>query len=160
MSQTPVFVTRPLLAVLLELAADASPESVTVSLSATAAADLDPQSAPAERAKSDGPVRRLDDLEPDTPVFSDFYFPDVGNALEFVFGVDLGTPAGQTQARFLSHPDGNPELSMRDDLHATVLVAVPPWEPANVVAFGRNGTERSLVTVAAAAPETDFDADY
>ncbi|MFB6110487.1 MAG: hypothetical protein ABEJ60_06395 [Halodesulfurarchaeum sp.] len=160
----PIHVTESLLAVLLELAADAEPRAANVPLVATAAGDLVPRAdrdgewaeraGDGERAERDAPaVRQLADVAPETPVFSDFYFPDVGRSLDFVFGVDLGTPAGQTHGRFLSHPEGDPELSVRDDLHATVLVAVPPWTPASVTAFDRDSTEREILLVAARSPE-------
>ncbi len=35
-----------------------------------------------------------------------------------VFGVDLGTPAGQTQGRFVSHPEGYMGVSTTDDLQS------------------------------------------
>lgn len=155
---SPIFVTEPLLAVLLELAADADQRAANVSLVATPAGELVARTG--AQTDREGPTTRsLAELAPVTPVFSDFYFPDVGRSLDFVFGVDLGTPAGQTQGRFLSHPDGNPELTVRDDLHAIVLVATPPWEPDTVRAFDRDSTERQLVLVAAASPEQAFE-DY
>jgi hypothetical protein len=158
-SRKPLYLTRPLLAVLLELAADAEPNPANVQLVASAAGDLEALPADsADRRAGERPRScRLADLDPGTPVFSDFYFPEVGNALDFVFGVDLGTPAGQSQGRFLSHPDGDPDLSVRDDLHATVLVAVPPWEPANVSAYDRDSTKRDLVVVEAGAQDRDFE---
>jgi proteasome lid subunit RPN8/RPN11 len=154
-----LYVTRPLLTVLLELAADAEPNPANVQLVASAAEDLEALPPDSTDRRAGGKPRscRLGDLDPGTPVFSDFYFPDVGNALDFVFGVDLGTPAGQSQGRFLSHPDGDPDLSVRDDLHATVLVAVPPWQPATVSAYDRDSTKRDLVVVEAGAPDRDFE---
>lgn len=150
MTRQPLFITGPLLDVLLELAADADPNPANVQLVQTAAADLDPATGTADQVL-------LADLDPETPVFSDFYFPDVGRALDFVFGVDLGTPAGTTQGRFLSHPDGDPALTVRDDLHASVLVATPPWTAENVVAYARDSTERDLQVVAAGTPDRDFE---
>ena len=152
MTRQPLFITGPLLDVLLELADDADPSPVNVQLVQSAAADLGP---PAGTATTE--QLPLADLDPGTPVFSDFYFPDVGRALDFVFGVDLGTPAGTTQGRFLSHPDGDPALTVRDDLHASVLVATPPWTAENVVAYARDGTERDLRVVAGATPDRDFE---
>ncbi|WP_232703378.1 hypothetical protein [Halobacterium wangiae] len=140
---SPVHATRALVDVLCELAADADPNSLSVRLAATPAADLRP---------TDGALTGVD---PETPVLSDFYFPDAGDALTNVFGVDLATPTGQTAGRFASHPDGNPEVSITDDLHAQLLVAVPPWETENVRAYDRNGTARDLVLVDAEAPEPD-----
>lgn len=163
MSSPPLHVTAPLLSVLLEIAADADPESANVQLVASPAVDLEPRSKTtvSDTAASSGDdglnTRPLADLDPSTPVYSDFYFPDVGNSLHFVFGVDLGTPAGQSQGRFLSHPDGNPELTMRDDLHAAMLVAVPPWQPANVAAYDRDSTVRELAIVDGGTPDRDFE---
>jgi hypothetical protein len=153
----PLYVTRPLLEVLVEIAADGDPDPVTVSLLYSAAGDLEPTGADlAEETAGDRSVD-LAELDPDTPIFSDFYFPDVGRSLDFVFGVDLGTPAGQTQGRFVSHPDGDTGLSMRDDLHAAVLVAVPPWGIENVAAYDRDSTLRDLGLVAAGTPDRDFE---
>jgi hypothetical protein len=140
---TTVHATRPLVEVLCELARDADPGSISVRLAATPAGDLVP---------TDGP---LTGVEPETAVLSDFYFPEAGDALTSVFGVDLATPTGQTAGRLVSHPDGNPDVTMTDDLHAQLLVAVPPWNPENVRAYDRNGTRRDLVLLDAAAPDAD-----
>jgi hypothetical protein len=139
---TPVYATRALVDVLCELAADADLGSVSIRLAATPAGDLQP---------ADGGIG----LDPDTRVLSDFYFPDAGDSLTRVFGVDLAAPAGQTAGRFVSHPDGNPDVSVTDDLHALVLVAVPPWEPGDVRAHDRGGTRQDLVLVDAEAPDVD-----
>jgi len=136
----PVYATRALVDVLCELAADADPGSVSVRLAATRASDLE---------ASDGDAPGLD---PDARVLSDFYFPDAGDALTRVFGVDLAAPAGQTAGRFVSHPDGNPEVAVTDDLHAVLLVAVPPWDADAVRAHDRSGTRRDLVLVDAEPP--------
>ncbi len=168
MTRDQVWITRPLLAVLLELAADAEPRSANVLLVASPAGDLEPlapeattpkatpDEEPARRAAGPSPVP-LDELDPETPVYSDFYFPDVGNAVQNVFGVDLGTPAGQTHGRFLSHPDGDPEMSITDDLHAMVMVAIPPWEPRNVTAYSRQSRRQDLQVVAAGTEDEAFD---
>lgn len=167
-TRDPVWITRSLLAVLLELADDAEPRSANVLLVASPAGDLVPIEAEAvapEAQPVDEPARRPDgpqpvplaDLDPATPVYSDFYFPDVGNAVRNVFGVDLGTPAGQTHGRFLSHPDGDPEMSITDDLHAMVLVAIPPWEPRNVTAYSRQSRRKDLRVVAAGTEDAAFD---
>jgi hypothetical protein len=159
-------ITRPLLSVLLELAADADPRSVNVLLVATAAGDLeaDPDVStmdPVPDGHWSGADTRADlplsELEPETPVYSDFYFPDVGNAVRNVFGIDLGTPPGQAHGRFLSHPTGDPEMSVRDDLHAVVLVAIPPWTPENVAAYDRRSRRCELDVVAAGVLERDFE---
>jgi len=138
------FATRGLLEVLLTLARDADPESVSVPLVAVPAGNLVPEG---------GDAAALGSLDPDTPVFAEFYFPGAGNAITRVFGMDLSTPAGQTGGRFLSHPGGVPDVSVTDDLHAVLLVAVPPWEPTNVRAYSRSGGKLPVVTVDAAAPE-------
>ncbi|WP_336035672.1 hypothetical protein [Halobacterium yunchengense] len=137
------YATRALVSVLCELAADADPDSVSVRLAATPAGELEP---------TDGPLSGIDAA---TPVLSDFYFPDAGASLSGVFGMDLAAPAGQTAGRFVSHPDCDPSVSVTDDLHATVLVAVPPWTPADVRAYDRNGTRLDLVLVDAEAEQPD-----
>jgi hypothetical protein len=129
------YATRALVSVLCELAADADPDSVSVRLAATPAGDLRP---------TDGP---LTGVAPEAPVLSDFYFPDAGSSLSGVFGMDLAAPAGQTAGRFVSHPDGDPSVAVTDDLDATVLVAVPPWDVADVRAYDRHGRRGELVLV-------------
>lgn len=133
---SPVYATEGLIAVLCELAADAEPQEVSIPIAATAAGDLDDVA-----------------LSASTPVFTDFYLPDVGGSVSAVFGVDLGVPAGQTHGRFLSHPSGDPSVSLTDDLAATMLVAVPPWEPGDVAVYDRGGQRLELVLVDAEPPE-------
>jgi hypothetical protein len=140
----PVYATRALVDVLCELAADADPGSVSVRLAATRTGDL-------EATDGDGTIG----LDPDTRVLSDFYFPDAGDALTRVFGVDLAAPTGQTAGRFVSHPDGNPDVTVTDDLHAQLLVGIPPWDASDVRAHDRSGTRRDLVLVDAEAPAAD-----
>jgi hypothetical protein len=140
----PVYATRALVDVLCELAADADPGSVSVRLAATRTGDL-------EATDGDGTIG----LDPDTSVLSDFYFPDAGDALTRVFGVDLAAPTGQTAGRFVSHPDGNPDVTVTDDLHAQLLVGIPPWDASDVRAHDRSGTRRDLVLVDAEAPAAD-----
>ncbi|QZX99885.1 hypothetical protein [Halobaculum rubrum] len=132
----PVHVTADLLALLCERAADADPEAENVVLDATAAGEL-----------VDAPA----DLDPSTPVLTHFYFPSAGGSVSAVFGMDLGRPAGR--ARFLSHPSGDRRLTEEDDLAATVLVAVPPYDSGNVTAYDRRGRRRELVVVDAHPPE-------
>lgn len=143
----PVYATRALVDVLLELADDADPKALNVSLTVTSAAEL---------LAVDGPGQPLSDLDPSTKVFSDFYFPGAGDSIEAVFGVDLATPAG-ISGRFLTHPDGDPEMNVTDDFAARILLAVPPYERDDVRAFDRRG-RRHLVLVAAESgePELDF----
>ena len=131
-----VHITNGLADTLLRFAKERDPDSVTVGVAVTEASDLDETS-----------------LSPDTPVFTHFYMPETGDSVRAVFGVDLGTPAGQTQGRFVSHPDGMLGVSKRDDLHEVVFVAVPPWERSNLAAFDRRGNRRDLVLVDAEPPE-------
>lgn len=133
-----IYATRGLLEVLCEFAADADPKSVTAGLATTPAGDLDGD---------------VDDLDPETPVFTDFYMPKTGESITAVFGMDLSTPSAQTQARFVSHPKGNPDLTVEDDLHAFVFVAVPPWEPENVAVYSRRSERKDLEIRDAQPPE-------
>jgi len=117
-----VYVTRGLVETLLGMAREAEPDDVTISLAVTEAAEL-PDA----------------DLDPETPVFTDFYLPSAGSSVNAVFGMDLGTPAGQTQGRFVSHPDGYMGVSKLDDLHEVIFVAIPPWDTDSFGAFDRSG---------------------
>lgn len=117
-----VYVTRGLVETLLGMARDAEPTDVTISLAVTEAAEL-PDT----------------DLAPETPVFTDFYLPSAGGSVNAVFGMDLGTPAGQTQGRFVSHPNGYMGVSKVDDLHEVIFVAIPPWDTDSFSAFDRSG---------------------
>ncbi|MFD1588581.1 hypothetical protein ACFR9U_16505 [Halorientalis brevis] len=131
-----VHITRGLAETLLRFARERDPESVTISLSVRTAAELDGT-----------------DLDDDTPVFTHFYLPNAGKSVNAVFGVDLGTPAGQIQGRFVSHPTGDLSVSKRDDLAEVVFVAVPPWERASLAAFDRKGRRKELTVVDAEPPE-------
>ena len=135
-----IHATRGLLAVLCEFARDAEPDSVTAGLATTPARELE------------GDVA---DADPETPVFTDFYMPKTGESITAVFGMDLSTPSGQTQGRFVSHPDGNPEISIEDDLHEVVFVAVPPWGPENVAVYDRRSKRKELAVLDAEPPEGD-----
>lgn len=119
-----VHATDALVEGLLAIAADRDPMSVSMALATTPAGDLDV------------------DLPPETPVFTDFYFPDTGDSVSAVFGVDLSTP--ESAGRFVSHPDGDHRLTRTDDLHGVVLVAVPPWTREEVRAYDRRGREGAL----------------
>ena len=119
--------TRGLLTSLLGQAADREPDGVTIPLAVTPAADL-PETG----------------LDPETPVFTHFYLPRDADSVSAVFGVDLGTPVGQTQGRFVSHPGGELAVSETDDLHEVVFVAVPPWDDDSVAAFDRRGRRREF----------------
>ena len=131
-----VYATRGLVTALLDLAAETEPDELTVSLAVTPASKLE------------GPV----DAPPDAPVFTHFYPPNAGGSLTAVFGVDLSIPAGQTQGRFVSHTNGHLGVSKTDDLHETVLVAVPPWDESSVAAFDRAGRRQPLDLLDAEPP--------
>lgn len=132
-----IHVTRDLLTVLLDRAAERDPTAVNLRLSATPAGEFDADLG----------------IDAATPVVTHFTLADVGGSVNAVFGVDLGTPAERGRARFLSHPTGRLEVSRTDDLAAVVLVAVPPYDDDHVAAFDRAGDEVELVVVDAAPPE-------
>lgn len=134
-----VYATHGLVDVLMEMAAEAEPEPVSVSLAVTSASELE------------GDVT----LDPAVPVFTHFYPPNAGRSLSAVFGVDLSIPAGQTQGRFISHPQGKLEISQTDDLHEAMLVAVPPWDDDSLAAFDRSGRRQPL-TILDAEPPAEF----
>ncbi|WP_049996487.1 hypothetical protein [Halococcus sediminicola] len=129
-----VYVTHGLVEMLCDLAREAEPEAVTIALATTPAGEF------------------IDSLPPETPVFTHFYFPEAGRSLSAVFGMDLGTPVGQTQGRFVSHPQGKLALSRTDDLHGVVFVAVPPWEREDLAVFSRDGIEKPLELVDSEPP--------
>ncbi|MFB6164267.1 MAG: hypothetical protein ABEJ31_03825 [Haloarculaceae archaeon] len=131
-----VYITQGLAETLLRFARERDPERVTISLSVTPAEAFEDASLP------EG-----------SEVFSHFYLPEAGGSVRAVFGVDLGTPAGQTAGRFVSHPTGELTVTKRDDLHAVVFVAVPPWERESLAAFDRSGRRLELVLVDAEPPE-------
>ncbi|MFA9426216.1 hypothetical protein [Natronorubrum sp. A-ect3] len=135
-----VYITRALADVLLDLASDADPDRVTTGVSVTPAGEL-------EGAESGIP--------PETPVFTDFYLPDPGNAVNAVFGVDLSTPARQAQGQFVSHPVRELEVTRRDDLAEVIFVAVPPWtlDERSFAAFDRRGKRQQLEIIDASPPE-------
>ncbi|XVH31370.1 hypothetical protein ACNS7O_13380 [Haloferacaceae archaeon DSL9] len=135
--ESPVYLTDDLATVLLEFAEEREPARVTVPLAATPAASLD----------ADLPI------DPATPVITHFYLPGAAGSVQSVFGVDLGTPAGGTRARFVSHPSGPLSVTKEDDLAAVIIVAMPPWEPASLAAFDRSGRRLPLELIDAAPPE-------
>jgi hypothetical protein len=67
--------------------------------------------------------------------------------------MDLGTPAGQTQGRFVSHPDGYMGVSKVDDLHEVIFVAIPPWDTDSFGAFDRSGRKREVEILDVEPPE-------
>ena len=135
-----LYVTAGLLDVLVEFATDREPQQANVPLAATPAGELT------------GSDDRLGGIDTETPVLTHFYLPDAGGAVSSVFGVDLGTPSGGAQARFVSHPTGPLAVTKEDDLAGAVLVAVPPWEAASIRAFDRRGRDVELVGLDAEPP--------
>lgn len=117
-----IHLTQGLLETLLRFAREKDPDSTTIPLAVSEAREL--------------PEAGLDD---ETPVFTHFYFPNDGDSVTAVFGIDLGTPAGQTPGLFVSHPRGDLRVSKRDDLREIVFVAVPPWDEDSFRAFDRKG---------------------
>jgi hypothetical protein len=133
-----VYATRGLVEALVRFADDADPDGVSIALATTPAGEF------------------ADGLPADTPVFTDFYHPEAGRSIQGVFGVDLGRPPGDG-GRFVSHPDGVRTLTRADDLAARVLVAVPPWDTEDVVAFDRRGRRRPLTLVDASPPAAELE---
>lgn len=131
-----LYVTRGLVDTLLRTAAEKDPESTTVPLAVTEAAEL-PDA----------------DIPDETPVFTHFYMSNEGDALNAVFGVDLNTPVGQTPGLFVSHPRGDLQVSKRDDLREVVFVAVPPWDEESFRAFGRDGQRQEYSVLDVEPPE-------
>ncbi|AGN01012.1 hypothetical protein L593_05315 [Salinarchaeum sp. Harcht-Bsk1] len=140
------YVTGGLLDALLAIAGDREPDAVSTLLVVSRAGELD-----------ELPASEDDDLDPETPVFTDLYFPSAGRSVDAVFGMDVSVPHGQAQGRFVSHPLGELSVSNTDDLHEVVLVAVPPWTREDVAAFDRSGRRLELRIVAAAPPEQPFE---
>ena len=134
-----VYITRSLVDVLLDLASDADPNRVATGVSITPAGEL--EGAP--------------ELAPETPVFTDFFLPDPGNAVNAVFGVNLSTPARQAQGQFVSHPVRELEVTKRDDLAEVIFVAVPPWklDERTFAAFDRRGERQPLEVIDARPPD-------
>ncbi|RRJ29848.1 hypothetical protein [Halocatena pleomorpha] len=128
------YITRGLVSVLLDFAHEQDPEQVSIGLTVTRA----------------GTLTGAESLSTDTPVFTHFYHPNTGESVTAVFGMDLGMP--RSHGRFVSHPDGSHELSLEDDLHEVVFVAVPPWH--EITAFDRSGSPLP-VTVLDAEPPTE-----
>ncbi len=141
-----VYLTEGLLDALLDLAEQKDPSAVSAALTVTPAADLTPED----------PAADWSALEPETPVFTDLYVPTDRRAVDAVFGVDVTIPHGQTQGRFLSHPDGRLCVSASDDLHEVVIVAIPPWTRDDVAAFDRAGRSVRLRTLAAVPPQPEW----
>lgn len=137
-----LYVTRGLVDTLLGFAAESDPESVTVPLAVTAAGDLPDAGLPG-----------------DTPVFTHFYMPSEGDALNAVFGMELGIPSGKTPGVFVSHPIRRLELTKEDDLREAVFIAVPPWEDDSLAAFERDGTRQEYTVLDIEPPEERLGSD-
>ena len=131
-----VYITRGLLDALLEMAAEADPEGVSVVLASTPAAEFDAELG----------------LDGDTPVLTHFYFPETSGSVNAVFGVDLGTPAGRGRARFVSHPNGRLEATREDTFAAALVVAVPPWDGSSYAVFDRENRRLDLDVLDAEPP--------
>ena len=131
-----LYVTRGLVDTLLGFAEESEPDSVTVPLAVTRAQDLPEVDLPGE-----------------TPVFTHFYMPSEGDALNAVFGMQLGIPSGKTPGIFVSHPVQRLELTREDDLREAVFIAVPPWGEDSLAAFERDGTEREYTVLDIEPPE-------
>lgn len=144
-ARAPVYLTTGLAEALLHLAAEAEPSSIAIGLGVTPVGKL-------ETGEWNGGNREADNaeggaalgLDPDTDVFTHFYHPDAGRSVDAVFGMDISTPVGTTRGRFVSHPRGPRAVQRTDDLHAVIIVAVPPWEPNMLAAFDRRGRRRPL----------------
>jgi len=141
-----VYLTEGLVDALLELAERRDPSSVSAALTVTPAGELTPEDTTADWSA----------LSPETPVFTDLYVPTDERAVDAVFGVDVTIPHGQTQGRFLSHPNGRLGVSASDDLHEVVIIAVPPWTHDDIAAFDRAGQSIDLRTLAAVPPQPDW----
>lgn len=140
MTADPIYATEGLLDVLLDRAAERDPDRESIPLAVTPAGELPDLDLPAE-----------------TPVFTHFYLPGAGESVSAVFGVDLGTPPGQTAGRFVSHPGGRLEPTQTDDFHARVFVAVPPWDRESIAVFDRDSTRRPLEVLDVEPPEELLD---
>ena len=138
-----VYITRGLLDALLEMAAAADPDDISVVLASTPVGEFE------GGIDSDLGL----DLDTDTAVLTHFYFPETSGSVNAVFGVDLGTPAGQGRARFVSHPTGRLEATREDTFAAALLIAVPPWNTESIAAFDRNNRKLDLDVVDAEPPE-------
>lgn len=133
---TVIYLTEGLLETLLRMAKERDPASTTIPLAITDAGDL-PEA----------------NLSEETPVFTHFYLPNEGDSVNAVFGVDLGTPSGQTPGVFVSHPRGELELSKRDDFREVIFVAVPPWDMESFTVFDRTGDELEFAVLDIEPPE-------
>lgn len=130
------YITSGLVETLLRLADEKDPDSTTIPLAVTDADEI-PDA----------------DLEEGTPVFTHFYMPSKGDALNAVFGIDLKTPARQTPGIFVSHPLGELRVKKEDDLRQVVFIAVPPWDRDSFKAFDRHGAREEFEVLDVEPPE-------
>jgi hypothetical protein len=131
-----IYITRGLLETLLRLADEADPDSTTIPLAITEASELPGT-----------------DLEDETPVFTHFYMPSKGDAVNAVFGMDLRTPSGQTPGIFVSHPVRELQVTKHDDFRELIFVAVPPWDEESFAVFNRSGDEQEYAVLDIEPPE-------
>lgn len=137
-----LYVTRGLVDTLLGFAAESDPDQVTVPLAVTRARDL-PEV----------------DLPDGTPVFTHFYMPSEGDAVNAVFGMQLGIPSGETPGIFVSHPVQRLRLTREDEFREIIFIAVPPWEEDSLATFGRSGDEQEYTILDVEPPEESLGAD-
>lgn len=123
-----MYVTGGLLDALLDIASEREPDSFSAALDVTPVGEFEVEL----------------DLPTETPVFTHFYLPDAARSVTAVFGVDLSVPTGRTRGRFVSHPNGERSVSITDDLHELVIVAIPPWDRQSAAAFDRAGRRHQL----------------
>jgi hypothetical protein len=131
------YITRGLATALLEFATETEPERFSAGLGTTLAREFEVDLG----------------IPEETPVFTHFYHPDAGQSVRAVFGMDFSTPTGRTQGRFVSHPQGELNVEITDDLHATMFVAVPPWGLDQLAAFGRRSVRQPLELIDAEPPQ-------
>jgi len=132
-----VYISRPLLETLLQFARRSEPESLSIALATTPA----------------GQLSDAEEISDTVPVFTHLYLPEQPNSVSSVFGMDLHTSPGRTHGRFVSHPFSELQLTKRDDLHAVVFVAVPPWDETAIAAFDREGHRHSIQVVDGTPPD-------
>ena len=132
-----VYISRPLLETLLRFARRSEPELLSIGLATTPA----------------GQFSNTNGVSDSIPVFTHLYLPERPNSVSSVFGMNLHTPPGRTHGRFVTHPSSELQLTKRDDLHAVVFVAVPPWDETAIAAFDRAGRRHSIRVVEGTPPD-------
>jgi len=133
-----IHITRDLLTVLLDQAAERDPDATSLRLSATRAGEFDEDTG----------------LDPSMPVVTHFTPAGVGGSVNAVFGVDIGTPAGRGGARFISHPNGFLGVSKRGRPRGGRARRRPAVRRRRgVAAFDRAGNGIELAVLDAAPPE-------